>query len=130
MTAQRLRQLLNVGKEHRIVLAGCCGVVVVFLWYVTHGSWKLFEKESFGLFYDAQAESLLQGRLDVASEAIQGEEFRIDGKMYGYFGITPALFRIPAELLLPQLHGKWSRLSMTVACLLLLTTTFLLLNKI
>ena len=47
------------------------------------------------LFYDAQARALLDGRLDVPPEAIGGEGITIDGRTYGYFGIMPALLRLP-----------------------------------
>ncbi len=58
----------------------------------------LFQKESFGRFYDDQAASLLQGRLAVPPEALDGEAFVFKGKVYGYFGPTPAILRIPFNL--------------------------------
>lgn len=51
--------------------------------------------EIFGVFYDYQAASLLNGRLDVPYEALFGESFVYAGKTYGYFGPTPALLRLP-----------------------------------
>jgi hypothetical protein len=36
-------------------------------------------------FYDAQAQSLLHGRIDVPPEAIATEAFMRNGKAYGYF---------------------------------------------
>lgn len=66
-----------------------------FAWMVSYGTFKLFYAETFSNFYDHQAASLLQGRLDVPDEAISGEAFIVDGKRYGYFGVTPALLRLP-----------------------------------
>ncbi len=48
-----------------------------------------------GSFYDYQALSFLQGRLDVPADAIYSEAFYYRGKIYGYFGPTPALLRLP-----------------------------------
>jgi hypothetical protein len=124
---QKSSSLAAAWTEHRLALVGGAFVLIVFLWFVTHGSWRLFEAESFGLFYDAQAEGILHGRLDVPARVISGEEFRVNGKLYGYFGITPSLFRLPALLLFPQSEGMWSRIYMTMACLTWLATSYLLL---
>ena len=68
---------------------------VAFAGLVTQGSFQFDVREPFGDFYDYQAMSLLQGRLDVPEEAVGGEAFVAGGKLYGYFGPTPALLRIP-----------------------------------
>ncbi len=39
--------------------------LIVCAWFVTWGDWKFFEPEDFCGFYDAQARSLIEGRLDV-----------------------------------------------------------------
>jgi hypothetical protein len=65
---------------------------------VTGGSFRFNVPESFGSFYDHQAASLLHGRLDVPSAAVDGEAFAFEGKLYGYFGPTPALLRLPFTL--------------------------------
>ncbi|MBI5691110.1 MAG: hypothetical protein HZC55_13560 [Verrucomicrobia bacterium] len=69
--------------------------IVAFAWIVTQGSYSFGVREPFGDFYDYQAASLLQGRLDVPEEAIGGEAFVVGGKLYGYFGPVPALLRLP-----------------------------------
>jgi hypothetical protein len=106
-------------------------VMLVYLWLVTYGTWQVFEPESFGQFQDAQAKSLLKGRLDVPRDAIANEVFIVNGKYYGYFGITPALLRLPLMLLFPGVEeGAWSRSSMAAACLLTLVASCLLLNAV
>ena len=65
---------------------------------VTGGSFRFNVPESFGSFYDHQAASLMHGRLDVPSAALDGEAFAFGGKLYGYFGPTPALLRLPFTL--------------------------------
>jgi hypothetical protein len=68
---------------------------LAFAWIVTVGTFKLVAEDSFGSFYDHQAASWLQGHWDVPEAALQGEAFVVNGKVYGYFGPTPALLRIP-----------------------------------
>ena len=69
--------------------------VVAFGALVTGGTFRFVFEESFGQFYDYQAASLLRGRLDVPADALAGERFEVNGKIYGYFGVTPALLRLP-----------------------------------
>lgn len=66
-----------------------------FGWIVTEGTFHFRGREEFTCFYDFQAASLLQGHLDVPEDAIGREAFVVDGKLYGYFGLTPALLRLP-----------------------------------
>jgi hypothetical protein len=90
--------------------------LIVCAWFVTCGDWKFFEPEDFCGFYDAQARSLIEGRLDVPAAAIGSEAFTFQGKTYGYFGIGPALLRIPLVIASPKLDGLWSRMMMMIGC--------------
>jgi hypothetical protein len=95
--------------------------VALTIWMITGGSWDLMSTSGhLERFYDAQAQSFLKGRVDVEPDAIRYEAFQRDGKAYGYFGPTPALMRIPLVVLFPNLAGHWSRLSMLLACLVVL----------
>ena len=69
--------------------------VLAFGWIVTFGTFKFVAEDSFGSFYDHQAAAWLKGRWDVPEAALQGESFIVNGKVFGYFGPTPALFRLP-----------------------------------
>ena len=89
------RRLLAFGREHRVFAGTGAAATLAFAWMVSYGSLDLVQAETFGNFYDYQAASLLQGRLDVPTDAISGEAFIHDGKVYGYFGLTPALLRLP-----------------------------------
>ena len=68
---------------------------IVFAALMTGGTFRFIFEESFGTFYDHQAASLLHGHLDVPGAALSGEAFAVNGKIYGYYGITPALLRVP-----------------------------------
>ena len=79
--------------------AGTAAVATLgFTWMVTQGTLQFDVTEQLGSFYDYQADSLLHGRLNVTEEAIGGEAFVVAGKLYGYFGPTPALLRLPFVL--------------------------------
>jgi hypothetical protein len=105
--------------------------LVLLAWLVTEGDWEFFPKAGFlESFYDAQAQSLLHGRIDVPPEAIGTEAFMRDGKAYGYFGPTPALMRLPLELLLPGMYGRWGRMSMLLGSVLTLGMLLLLMNRL
>lgn len=81
--------------RHAAFVAAALPSLAVFLWFATDYNWRLFEPEVFGDFYDYQAASLIQGRLDVPRVGIGNEAFVSDGKSYGYFGLTPAVLRLP-----------------------------------
>lgn len=109
------------------VPAGCG--VLVFAGWATFWSGELLATDSFGSFYDFQAVRLLGGRLDVPDEAVSGEAFLHGGKRYGYFGITPALLRVPAAALGIG-SGQLTRLSMLAAYVIALLATHALLLEI
>jgi hypothetical protein len=68
---------------------------LTFAWVLTAGTWKIFFPDEFGNFYDYQARSFLAGHLDVPAAALGAEAFAFGGKLYGYFGPTPAVLRLP-----------------------------------
>jgi hypothetical protein len=105
-----LRQFL---QRHAHVAPVFAVSVALFYWLATAGTWRPFDMEPLSFYYDSVADGLLHGRLDVTRAAIGMEAFVRAGKHYGYFGATPALFRIPLNLLFPQCWGLWARLSMT-----------------
>jgi hypothetical protein len=105
--------------------------LVVIAWLITLGDWNFFPSAGFlESFYDAQAESLLHGRIDVPRDAIAPEAFVRDGKSYGYFGPTPALARLPLNLLIQGMEGRWNRLSMLLASALAIGMLVLLLRRL
>lgn len=76
-----------------VVVALLCALA--FASVLTGGTFRLFFPDAFGNFYDYQALSFLEGRLDVPEAALGAEAFVFGGKVYGYFGPTPALLRVP-----------------------------------
>jgi hypothetical protein len=123
-------QLIHRLWQHRWFWGTSFVCTFSFSWMVTYGTFDFFYPESFSNFYEYQAASLLKGRLDVPDEAISGEAFIVDGKRYGYFGITPALLRLPL-VIFGVGFGELSRAFMVmyyivtlIACYGLLRTTY------
>jgi hypothetical protein len=105
--------------------------MVVIGWMVTDAGRNIFP--SGGVlegFYDAQADSLLHGRIDVPPESIGYEAFIHDGKSYGYFGPTPALPRLLLNVLIPGSARHWNRISMLLASLLVVCMLLVLLRRL
>ena len=104
---------------------------LLLAWLVTGGDWDFFPKAAFlESFYDAQARGLLHGRIDVPPDAIATEAFMRHGKAYGYFGPTPALMRLPFELLLRGMYGRWGVVSILLASALTLGMLVLLMQRL
>lgn len=89
-------QLPAAGKTSQLYAYGTLAICLfAYFSTVTQGSFSILNEQGFGHFYDYQAKSILSGRLDVPPQAIEGEAFIFNGKSYGYFGLTPAILRIP-----------------------------------
>jgi len=117
-------KLHRAGKAHLHAIVPILLSLTLFSWFITRGDWRFFDLEGLSTYYDALGDSLLQGRLDVPRTAILPEAFVREGKSYGYFGVTPALIRIPLNFLFDSRWGQWARVSMTFACLLSLIFTY------
>lgn len=101
-----------------------------FLFYlITYGSGVLIGAGLLGPAYDSLSESLLVGSAEVDPQWISFEAFQVGEHTYTYFGLFPALLRIPLNFLAPELFGRWSRLSCALAIFLSWFTWVLILRK-
>lgn len=82
-------------RQERAFFFSAAFCTLCFAWLVTTGDFVFNYPESFGVFYEFQASSILQGRLDVPYASLPDETFVFEGRHFGYFGITPALLRLP-----------------------------------
>jgi hypothetical protein len=76
-------------------------VAVLAFWLIATclQPWQLFDKGPYTTdFYDAQARSLVHGHFDVPANVAGIEGFEIDGKTQIYFGIGPAIMRLPFSI--------------------------------
>ena len=115
-------------RSHSYILPSFALSIIVWCWFVTWGDWRFFQQEDFCSFYDAYARSIVHGHFDVPRSAIGAEAFTFEGKAYGYFGIAPALLRIPLVVLLPEMDGRWSRLMILMAATISLLCAYALLR--
>ncbi|MET0728250.1 MAG: alpha-(1-_3)-arabinofuranosyltransferase family protein [Acidimicrobiales bacterium] len=97
--------------------AGAVPAVALFVWVVTAGTGQLFDWHPTADFYDAQAHSLLDGRLDIPGSVLGIEGFVSDGRSYMYQGPFPALIRLPVAAVTGSLDGRLAGLSMLIAFL-------------
>ncbi len=101
----------------------------LFAYYVglaTHFSFDWWPTTSGGFVFNSQLRALLDLRLDIDPNVIGMEGFVRDGKTYTYFGIWPALLRLP---LIGQLWRDWTTLSCITASTLASLTLLLALRS-
>lgn len=120
------RSLKSLAAPHVpfFVVLACC--TTIFAWMISYGTFRLVAEDEFGSFYDHQAASLLRLRWDVPEPSLSGEAFVVDGKVYGYFGPTPALMRLPFALFGAGV-GKLTRLYMVIDYVASLVAVYVLL---
>ena len=103
--------------QRRIVRACVLGALLAWVMFlgVLIQDGGLLNRDTFGNFYDAQADSLLHGHWNVDPKEVAFEGFKINGKVYEYFGPVPAVFRMPIEAITHRFHGRLTRLSLLLA---------------
>ncbi|MCE2808042.1 MAG: hypothetical protein LW869_06335 [Actinobacteria bacterium] len=91
--------------------------VVVFVLLATWGQpWNIFQKGPYSSdFYDAQAQSIVRGHLDIPGKIAGIEGISVGGKTQIYFGVGPAIIRLPLSGWIDGLTGRLGILSMTIA---------------
>ena len=122
--ARSAAALTRRGPPTAFVVATLVGSVLAlagFALVLSAGSAAVLVSDQYGNFYDAQARALLAGHLDVPARALYFEGFRIHGKTYTYFGLWPAVLRMPVLQLFPGAAGRLTRLSMLGAFTVFLT---------
>jgi len=111
-------------------LIGAALAFVCFLAVLLDGHATLLGRDSIGGFYDLQAHSFWDLRLDVPAKAFGFEAFLIDGKAYTYYGPWPAVLRMPVTLFTHSFDGRLTQVSMLLAFSVALVFTFRLTQRI
>lgn len=93
-------------------------VAAYYLLLVSGGGLRLFDPVPHGLTFNSMAVNLLQGRFDVDPDAIGMEAFVHGGRSYAYFGIFPALLRLPVLPFIDPATTDLTRLSVAVALII------------
>jgi hypothetical protein len=95
--------------------AGGALALALFAFLLLSTGEGLLHREILGGFYDTQADALLHGHWNVASAPLFIEAFIIKGKAYEYFGVWPALLRMPVALFTDRFAGRLTAPSMLLA---------------
>jgi hypothetical protein len=66
-------------------------------------------------FFDAQAHAIVDGHLDVDPDVAGIEGFVHDGRTHLYFGLVPAILRVPIVAVTDRFDGRLTQLSMLAA---------------
>jgi hypothetical protein len=116
----------DAGARKRFARAWAVGAAVSTLAYW----WMVAEGRVAGLFryhrlnsdfYDAQARSMLHGKLEIPLRILKIEGFTHDGNQYTYFPPFPAFLRLPFVAVTDSLDGRLTGLSLLVAFVLAIT---------
>ena len=104
---------------------GAAIAMLLFAWMVAGGRWSgLFEPgPATSRIYDAQARSLLDGRIDVPPELTGVEGFTTENGSQVYFGIAPAIARLPIVALTDRLDGQLTQSSLLLGAMVSLWAT-------
>lgn len=104
----------------RAYRTGAAVGLLAFLLLLTGGERTLLPWVPAGDFYDAQAESFLDGRLEVDRERLGIEAFEHDGRTYMYQPPWPAVLRLPVVAVTDRFEGRLGAPSVLLAHLVLL----------
>jgi hypothetical protein len=89
-----------------VVIGGC------YFAFATRLTWTPWPDVTGGYTFNTMLRSLLEGRVDVDPRQVGMEGYERNGLTYTYFGILPALFRLPVA---SQLWRDWTLLSSVLA---------------
>ena len=93
---------------------------LAYAWLITDGTWSLYGYEFIGDALDDLAASLAGGQCTIHTGMAAHEGIVVGDRTVVYFGPWPALLRIPATAIWPQMIGFWSRASCLTAALICL----------
>jgi len=104
-----------IGRPRTAVLILVVLMVPYYLGLLTLGSFDLFMPLPFSHLFGDMLLHLLRGRFDVDPDVIGFEGFAIQGRVYPYFGIFPAIIRLAAMPFVDPETGNLTILSMLIA---------------
>lgn len=90
-------------------------VGVYYLFLLSNGTLQIFAPEALDKVFDNMLVHLLHGEFNVDRNVIDYEGVTRGGKTYTYFGIFPALLRLPAMPFVDMAKAELARLSCLIA---------------
>ncbi len=108
---------------------GLCCVYYYFL--LTNGDFNLLTPEPYSAIFNRMAWNLLHWRFTIEPDVLSDEAFVWHGATYSYFGILPALLRLPLVILYGVDPPNVSRLSCWAGlCIVIVTSTSIILHTL
>jgi hypothetical protein len=84
---------------------GCVSLIFIYYWaLLSDGKFLSAAPVHYGLVFNSMIDYMSHGRFDVDPATILREGFTHDGRTYAYFGVVPALLRLPL-LVFPRFRG-------------------------
>lgn len=119
-----------ISRADRALLAACSAVYLALATRLTDGLTRTqFDNDAFADFFDHQADALLRGDLALADDVIGLEAFVVDGRDQMYFGLFPALLRVPVLAVSDRWFGQLTLVSSFVAWLLFVLAAWALTDR-
>lgn len=113
------------------LLAGCAAVYLLVATRAGTGVLRTqFDNRAYSQFFDLQAEALLRGDLALGENSIGIEAFVVDGREQMYFGLFPALARMPVSALTDAWFGELTVISSFLAWLLFVVSAWALTDRV
>ena len=117
MNSVRERTVLRSLSSHWYfaALTVAVALAVYYLFLLSNGTFQLLAPEMLDKVFNNMLIHLLRGEFTVDRDAIDFEAFTRDGKTYAYFGVFPALLRLPALPFVDIAQAHLARLSCLTA---------------
>lgn len=117
-------------RHDGMLLAACAVVYLAIATRLTDGLGRTqFDNRAYADFFDIQAEALLRGDLALPANSLGLEAFIVDGREQMYFGLFPALLRLPVAAVTEAFSGRLTVVSSWLAWLLFVVSAWALADR-
>ncbi len=117
-------------RHDGMLLAACTVVYLAIATRLTDGFGRTqFDNRAYADFFDIQADALLRGNLALPANSLGLEAFIVDGREQMYFGLFPALLRLPITAFTDAFSGRLTIVSSLLAWLLFVLSAWALLER-
>jgi len=117
-------------RRDGMLLAACSVAYLAIATRITGGLGRTqFDNRAYADFFDIQAEALLRGDLALPKNSLGLEAFVVDGREQMYFGLFPALLRLPITAVTDAFSGRLTIVSSFLAWLLFVVAAWALSDR-
>jgi hypothetical protein len=118
-------------RVDRVWFAVCGSVYLAVATRLTDGLGRTqFDNSAFAHFFDFQTDALLRGDLALQKDSIGLEAFVVDGKDQMYFGLFPALLRLPIAAVTDRFFGHLTIVSAFAAWVLFVVAVWTMTDRV